>query len=90
MQSFACLTAPVRACWRPEALSVMCRDSEQALKSSKRGPVPRVHVDYTLQSGPERLTAVLPDEADRLSKTPFAVIQACLFKEMHLAPSDPK
>ena len=38
-------------------------------------PVSRVHVDYTVKSGPERLQAVLPGEADKLMKTPFAVIQ---------------
>ncbi|KAK9807623.1 hypothetical protein WJX72_004557 [[Myrmecia] bisecta] len=44
--------------------------------SSMRGmPVARVHVDYTVKSGPERLQALLPDEADQLTKTPFAVIQ---------------
>ncbi len=37
-----------------------------------------MHVDYTVKSGPERLQAVLPDEAERLMKTPFAVIQVSL------------
>ena len=37
--------------------------------------VSRVHVDYTTKSGPIRLQAALPDEAERLMKTPFAVIQ---------------
>ena len=41
----------------------------------KGQPVSRVHVDYTVKSGPERLQAVLPDEAERLMKTPFAVLQ---------------
>ena len=35
----------------------------------------RVHVDYTVKSGPSRLHAVLPEEAERLSRIPFAVIQ---------------
>lgn len=38
-------------------------------------PVARVHVDYTTKSGVERLHTLLPDEADQLQKTPFAVIQ---------------
>ena len=42
-------------------------------------PVSRVHVDYTVKSGPERLQAVLPDEADKLMKTPFAVIQVFIY-----------
>ena len=41
-------------------------------------PVPRAHVDYTVKSGPERLHALLPaEEASKLQKTPFAVIQVC-------------
>lgn len=35
----------------------------------------RVHVDYTVRSGPGRLHQLLPDEADTLKRTPFAVIQ---------------
>ena len=38
----------------------------------------RVHVDYTLKSGPGRLHEVLPEEAAELQKTPFAVIQVPL------------
>lgn len=38
-------------------------------------PVPRTHVDYTEKSGVERLNALLPDEADELRQTPFAVVQ---------------
>ena len=40
-----------------------------------RNPVGLVHVDYTAVGGVNRLHAVLPDEAERLSKTPFAVVQ---------------
>ncbi|KAL3161264.1 hypothetical protein ABBQ38_009625 [Trebouxia sp. C0009 RCD-2024] len=47
----------------------------QADPDPRGKPVSRVHVDYTVKSGPERLQAVLPDEAERLMKTPFAVIQ---------------
>jgi len=39
-----------------------------------RQPVPRVHVDYTVKSGPQRLRDVLPDEASELLKKRFAVI----------------
>lgn len=36
----------------------------------------RVHVDYTVKSGPERLQALLPaEEVAKLQKTPFAIIQ---------------
>ena len=45
------------------------------LTAKARQPVPRVHVDFTLKSGPARLQAVLPEDAAALSKTPFAVIQ---------------
>jgi len=34
-----------------------------------------VHVDYTPKGAPLRLHSVLPDEAEELKKTPFAVIQ---------------
>ncbi len=34
-----------------------------------------VHVDYTAKGGPLRLESLLPEEADRLKQTPFAVIQ---------------
>lgn len=33
------------------------------------------HVDYTAESGVDRLDALLPEEADKLRKTPFAVVQ---------------
>jgi hypothetical protein len=39
-----------------------------------RQPVPRVHVDYTVKSGPQRLRDVLPEEAPELLKKRFAVI----------------
>lgn len=54
-----------------------CRSAEGEQKDpdAPGQPVSRVHVDYTVKSGPERLQAVLPDEADKLMKTPFAVIQ---------------
>ncbi|KAK9806032.1 hypothetical protein WJX73_007367 [Symbiochloris irregularis] len=43
--------------------------------AARNQPVSRVHVDYTLKSGVERLHMLLPDEADKLQRTPFAVIQ---------------
>ena len=49
---------------------------EKKLQIDARGqPVSRVHVDYTTRSGVERLHTLLPDEAEKLQKTPFAVIQ---------------
>jgi len=58
-----------------------CSSTVQQQRSRKdpdaRGqPVSRVHVDYNVKSDPARLRALLPDEAERLSRTPFAVIQA--------------
>ena len=37
--------------------------------------MPLVHVNYTTTSGPQRLDALLPEEADKLKETPFAVVQ---------------
>jgi hypothetical protein len=39
-----------------------------------RQPVPRVHVDYTIKSGPQRVRDLLADEADELLRRRFAVI----------------
>jgi hypothetical protein len=39
-----------------------------------RQPVPRVHNDYTVKSGPQRVRDLLGDEADTLLKKRFAVI----------------
>ena len=51
---------------------VSCR----GVKSTGRGkPVQRTHVDYSLNSGPGRLEELLPEEAENLQKTPYAVIQ---------------
>lgn len=38
-------------------------------------PVNRVHVDYSVKGGPGWLRTELPDEAEKLMKTPFAIIQ---------------
>ncbi len=60
----------------------MCRpqltntDENGKPKPIARGlPVVRAHVDYTLNSGRERLKVLLPDEWEKLQKTPYAVIQ---------------
>jgi hypothetical protein len=39
-----------------------------------RQPVPRVHVDYTIKSGPQRVRDLLAGEADELLRRRFAVI----------------
>ena len=67
----------------PECKTVCCSSIVQQNRSAKdpdaRGqPVSRVHVDYTVKSGPARLHAALPDEAQELSRTPFAVIQVSI------------
>lgn len=68
-------------------MSFHCRSAESDQKNpDARGqPVSRVHVDYTVKSGPERLQAVLPNEAERLMKTPFAVIQARCVAQLNLS-----
>ena len=44
------------------------------VKGAPRQPVPRVHNDYTVKSGPQRVRDLLGDEADGLLKKRFAVI----------------
>ncbi|KAK9813676.1 hypothetical protein WJX73_002659 [Symbiochloris irregularis] len=51
------------------------RNSDGHVRGGRGQPVPRLHVDYTLRTGHTRLKELLPDEADQLTKTPFAVIQ---------------
>ncbi len=41
----------------------------------KGAPVMGAHVDYTPKSGPSRLQDLLPEEAESLQQTPYAVIQ---------------
>lgn len=53
---------------------VCCR-AGMAASAGRGKPVPRAHVDYTLPSGPGRLKELLPEEAESLQKTPYAVIQ---------------
>jgi hypothetical protein len=36
--------------------------------------VPRVHIDYTLKSGPQRVRDLLPDEAETLLRRRFSVV----------------
>ena len=43
-------------------------------KGVPRQPVPRVHNDYTVKSGPQRVRDLLGDEAEELLKKRFAVI----------------
>jgi hypothetical protein len=40
--------------------------AEDRLPGQPRQPVPRVHVDHTERSGPQRVRDLLPDEAERL------------------------
>jgi len=44
------------------------------VKGVPRQPVPRVHNDYTLKSGPQRVRDLLGDEAEELLQRRFAVI----------------
>ena len=39
-----------------------------------RQPVPRVHVDYTVKSGPQRVRDLLAEEADQLLRYRFSVV----------------
>ncbi|KAK9786389.1 hypothetical protein WJX73_008740 [Symbiochloris irregularis] len=41
----------------------------------KRPPIPRIHTDFSEKSGPQRLKATLPDEAEKLSQSRYAIIQ---------------
>ncbi|KAK9805395.1 hypothetical protein WJX73_010916 [Symbiochloris irregularis] len=52
------------------------RTNGQGDSAKKRSPVPHIHVDYTSESGESRLHLEMPDEADTLKKTPFAIVQA--------------
>src|SRR5262249_58859739 len=44
------------------------------LADAPRQPVPRVHVDQTEQSGPQRVRDLLPDEAERLLRGRVQII----------------
>ena len=57
---------------------VGCRDTGRTDKKLEAKPGRRAHVDYTLNSGPHRLTELLPaSEAEALQKHPYAIIQVC-------------
>lgn len=40
----------------------------------RREPVPRVHIDYTVKSGPQRVRDLLPDEAEALLRRRFSIV----------------
>jgi hypothetical protein len=40
----------------------------------RREPVPRVHNDYTVKSGPQRVRDLLPDEAEALLRRRFSIV----------------
>jgi hypothetical protein len=50
------------------------RKTVEPMTGEAREPVLRVHNDYTVRSGPQRLRDLLPDEADELLKQRFSII----------------
>lgn len=48
--------------------------SEDRRPDAPRQPVPRVHVDHTAKSGPQRVRDLLPDEADKLLRGRVQII----------------
>lgn len=48
--------------------------AEDRLAGQPRQPVPRVHVDHTERSGPQRVRDLLPDEADELLQGRLQII----------------
>jgi hypothetical protein len=54
--------------------NVRCRPMAKRGENGARPPVKVVHNDYTLNSGPQRVRDLIPDEADTLLKNRFAVI----------------
>jgi len=48
--------------------------SEDRQAGTPRQPVPRVHVDHTAKSGPQRVRDLLPDEAERLLRGRVQII----------------
>jgi hypothetical protein len=48
--------------------------AEDRLSGAPRQPVPRVHVDHTERSGPQRVRDLLPDEAERLLRGRVQII----------------
>ena len=53
------------------------RTADQGLREARkiREVVPRVHNDYTEWSGPQRVRDILPDEAEQLLRSRFAIVQ---------------
>jgi hypothetical protein len=49
-------------------------DAAELAGRQRREPVPRVHNDYTVKSGPQRVRDLLPDEAEGLLRRRFSVI----------------
>jgi len=49
-------------------------DTEDRTTGAPRQPVPRVHNDYTVKSGPQRVRDLLGDEAETLLRRRFSVI----------------
>ena len=47
---------------------------EDRASGQPRQPVPRVHNDYTLKSGPQRVRDLLPDEAQQLLQRRFSIV----------------
>ena len=52
-------------------------DGKPSLQQSPKlnTPVLRAHVDFSAKSGPRRLQDIMKDEAERLSKTPYGILQ---------------
>src|SRR5262245_3358359 len=48
--------------------------TQDRLADAPRQPVPRVHVDHTERSGPQRVRDLLPDEAERLLRGRVQII----------------
>jgi hypothetical protein len=48
--------------------------AEDRLANAPRQPVPRVHVDHTERSGPQRVRDLLPDEAEQLLRGRVQII----------------
>ena len=85
-----CICMPAKAhsrhriCHRIVSQSQLCRHDDEQLRNpkvmadpKKRPPIPRVHTDFSESSGPQRLQAVLPDEAEKLKQSRYAIIQVC-------------
>jgi hypothetical protein len=49
-------------------------NAQDGTSRPRREPVPRVHNDYTAKSGPQRVRDLLPDEAERLLRRRFSII----------------